>query len=262
MGKFATTKVDIVVTEIEGKRRALLRKSAYNRFDVNLLGLGDVSKEAKAIDSIAAVFDLEGFTNFCKQIEPHLSVPLFLSEFLTWIFERLKAETLQKEYPEGVLLYSDLPYMLKFMGDGLLVLWDATNMPVVARRNVLVEASEICNAYKSKFLPRIRKKVVDPPLGLRCGLARGTVYSVGGGDDYVGSCINMAARLQKLPGVSLAFNIRGFDLEGGQPAKFFTTGISVRKVSIRGIGDNELIALRSRDLTSMGQNDAKLYRAV
>ena len=38
--------------------------------------------------------------------------------------------------------------------------------------------------------------VSEPPPVLRCGLARGTVFSVGNRSDFVGSCINMAARLQ------------------------------------------------------------------
>src|SRR4029077_11901818 len=63
------------------------------------------------------------------------------------------------------------------------------------------------------FLSKLRSTMVDPPPVLRCGIARGTVFCVGDGEDYVGSCINMAARLQRLQGISFAFNRRGFDLE-------------------------------------------------
>ena len=65
---------------------------------------------------------------------------------------------------------------------------------------------EVCRHYVSKFLPTIRQILVDPPSVLRCGLARGTVYPVGNGQDFVGSCINMAARLQKR--ATFAFNRR------------------------------------------------------
>ena len=64
--------------DVEGKKTTLISKAAFDGFNINVLGLGDVSAESQPTDAIAAVFDLEGFTNFCKQIEPHLAVPAYL----------------------------------------------------------------------------------------------------------------------------------------------------------------------------------------
>src|SRR4051812_18357516 len=81
------------------------------------------------------------------------------------------------------------------------------------RRNVIRFAHDICESYKTDFYFRIRTKVVEAPPALRYALARGMAYSVGNGNDYVGSCINMATRLQKMPGVTFSFNRRGIDLD-------------------------------------------------
>jgi hypothetical protein len=258
--KYEPKKSAFITTEIEGKQKRLLSADACAAFSTTLLGLGDLTEPASSTDSIAAVFDLEGFTNFCKQIEPHLSVPLFLSQFLTWLMNKIKSEMIKKEHKEGTELWSPLPFFVKFMGDGLLVLWDSTDMSEVNRRNVLVSLHIICQHYSSHFLPEIQKKVVDPPAALRCGVARGTVYSVGNGNDFVGSCINMASRIQKLPGVSFAFNRRGFDIEGSQVDKFFKERIVIKRVSIRGIGENELIGIRKSEFESLKVSDKDTYR--
>ena len=251
---------DYRITDVKGTKRKLLSASVCDQFNASLLGLGDLTQPASQIDAIAAVFDLEGFTNFSKQIEPHLSVPLFLSEFLPWLMLQLRKEMINEKHSEGIQLYCSLPFFVKFMGDGLLVLWDSSTMRPVARRNVLVSVSEICETYVDSFLPMIRQKVAEPPSRLRCGVARGNVYSVGDGNDFVGSCINMAARLQKLPGVTFAFNRRGFDLEDAKVDGFFKTSTLVRKVVIRGIGENELVAIMQHEFGAMSAVDKAFYR--
>lgn len=255
------TKKDHAWIEIDGERqrRAVISKKAYASFNSSLLGLGDLSRKAEKADAIAAVFDLQGFTNFGKQIEPHLVVPKFLYEYLTWLFEELKKATTDKTTPRGIHLWAPLPFLVKFMGDGLLVLWDASNMSDSNRRSVAVITRNICRRYQSEFLRSIAEKVTNPPSLLRCGLARGDVYSVGNGNDYVGSCINMAARLQKLPGISFALNCKGFGIEDSA-APFFRKDIVVKKVSIRGIGDNELVGILAKEFEKLSPSDRELYR--
>jgi hypothetical protein len=101
---------------IDGYSFDLLSKKEFEQFDLRLLGLGDISKPSKSTDAIAAVFDLEGFTTFCKQIEPHLSVPLFLSEFLSWLFGAIKNAMKKADHAKGVALWSPLPFCVKFYG--------------------------------------------------------------------------------------------------------------------------------------------------
>jgi len=218
------------------------------------------SARSEPTDAVAAVFDLAGFTNFCRQIEPHLSVPYYLNAFLTWLMSQLREEMLQAELKGGMRLWCPLPFFVKFLGDGLLVLWNSEEMNDAARRNVVVEMVRICEKYATDFLPKVRGKIVEPPPKLRCGLARGTVFSVGEGEDYVGSCINMAARVQELPGISFCFNRRGFEIEASDAVKFFREGIVVKQVSIRGIGEHELVCLLRSEAESLAPKDRKIYK--
>jgi hypothetical protein len=88
------------------------------------------------------------------------------------------------------------------------------------------------------------------------------VYSVGNGNDYVGSCINMAARLQKVPGVTFAFNRRGFDLEGLAEENPFIRNLIIVQMPIRGIGDRELVAILNSEYLSMAKADKQILKPV
>jgi class 3 adenylate cyclase len=180
-----------------------LSRESYDRFDHRILGLGNVRRAAIGIEAICAIFDLEGFTNFCRQIDPHLAVPVFMSSFLEWLFGFIKKESLFEELEEGMAMHLRLPFFAKFMGDGVMFLWDAEGVNNWNIANVAALTANACFTYKTEFLPVIRREVTDAPVGLRVGVARGRIYSVGEGYDFVGPAISMAARLQKLaPGLS------------------------------------------------------------
>jgi hypothetical protein len=238
-----------------------IKKSALDSFSPIVLGLGDITQESRAIPAIAALFDLQGFTGFCRQIEPHLSIPVYLNSFIAWIFDSIKAETVKEHKGDEVMLWHDFPFMVKFMGDGLLVMWTTETMGVTPQHNLIISLLGICRKYETEFYPKMKRKVVDAPSRLRCGIAKGTVFSVGNGEDYVGSCINMAARLQKLHGLRFAFARRGFDPES-QWDKTTMENWLLKAVEIRGIGDRELIYVRNKDFESLPKADAGLFSDV
>ncbi|MFI5331060.1 MAG: hypothetical protein ACHQ2F_08500 [Desulfobaccales bacterium] len=242
----------------EGKKIKLMKNNEFERFNPNILDLGDIKKPSIATNAICAIFDLQGFTNFCKQIDPQLSVPSFMGGFLDWIFGALRSETVEKKFEEGVKLWHALPFCTKFLGDGLLVLWDTSEMDQESQHNLIVSLYLICNRYNSEFLPGMKKKVGDPPDSLRCGITKGTVYSVGDGNDFVGPCINLAARIQKLPGTRIVFALRGFDPESEMAKNAFDMWI-LKKIAIRGMGNEELIYLRKKDFNAMSEQDKALY---
>src|SRR5438067_1426092 len=96
--------------KVDGRSARALPTQAFDQFNVDTLGLGNVSAPSTPTDAIAAVFDLQGFTNFCKQIEPHLSVPKYLNSFLDWLMKQLREEMRQRDHDTDVLLWSDLPF--------------------------------------------------------------------------------------------------------------------------------------------------------
>jgi hypothetical protein len=239
-------------------RLPAIRKNAFNDFNPSVLGLGDIKQPATAIPAIAALFDLQGFTSFCKQIEPHLSVPIYLSQFLDWIFSAIRTETIRSESADGVVLWHDLPFFTKFMGDGLLVIWNSSSITPVGQINLISSCRNILSSYRTDFLPKMRRKVTDTAVAIRCGIAKGTIFSVGNGEDYVGSCINMPARLQKLAGLKFAFAIRGFNPEDHWDEAVRQYWV-LKKVSIPGIGENELIYARKDEFDQMNDEDKELF---
>src|SRR6188508_451209 len=96
--------------DIEGKKIELISKENYDSFSEEILSLGKIDSKSNPINGLSVMFDLEGFTNFCKQIDPQLAVPEFLSEFLKWIFDQIKEELIEKTYDEGYSTWADLPF--------------------------------------------------------------------------------------------------------------------------------------------------------
>ncbi len=88
----------------------------FNRFDESLLDLGDISKDGKYFEALAAIFDLEAFTTFSNQIDPHLVVPEYMSEFLHWLFQSISKELVKKKNEEESLLYSPFSLFCEVFG--------------------------------------------------------------------------------------------------------------------------------------------------
>lgn len=246
---------------IEGKEKVikLLDNARYDQFNPLLLGLGDIASPSKQEESLAAVFDLSGFTNFCSQVDPHLAVPEYLSRFLDWLFNQLKVESVEETYPQGKKLWANLPFLAKFLGDGVLFLWNTLGMSGEEICNVVVSLYVICSRYVKIFLPEVKKTVTSPPNALRCGIARGTVFSVGNGEDYVGPCINIAARLQKLSLLSFCVSRRGFDFKKYM-AEGYASRFVLKSTVLRGIGENELVWVPEKQFKALPEKEKTLFK--
>ena len=236
-------------------------KEELAKFSPAVLGLGDIGQKSIRTDVIAGVFDLSGFTDFCSQADAHLTMPRFLREFLAWLFRYIESEFIEKTFDEGVLLYSDLPFFAKFTGDGALFLWNTENMDMRKICNVLIIAGNVCNQYSTDFVPRAKKYASGAPGALRCGLACGLVCSVGNGEDYVGSCINTASRLQKLSNLQLCCSQKGINVEEGMPSSTVKAYLT-KRVAIRGIGRGELVIVRKWDFENLSDAEKKLFKDV
>lgn len=241
----------------EGLAYDCLPTSEFNKFNPSMLDMGEISKDGKYFESLAAIFDLEAFTSFCNQIDPHLVIPEFMDEFLRWLFQDISTELARTQDQRNTLLWCQLPFYAKFLGDGVLFLWDTRELEQKVIGNIVVSLLNVCRNYKSTFLPRVRRGFVKPPAKLRCGIARGQIISVGEERDFVGPCINIAARLQKLGQFSFAFSKRGFNLEShfGENSRFEFVLI---KSSIRGVGDEELLFVLQDEFKLLSRKERKL----
>jgi len=234
-------------------------------FNVQLLNLGDIKTPSKPIDVLAVMFDLEGFTNFARQVDPQLTVPNFLSDFLEWLFVAIKKQLIIDE-DQGTL-WAELPFFSKFMGDGILFLWRIDLDQIIGIDpsrpsdklqyeiqeflcNIIASLHDVCDDYKV-FIKTVQTQHVDPPPVLRCGIARGTVIPIGNGSDFVGPCINIAARLQKFNGITFTFSARGIDQVGFNES--YRGKFIKKRASIRGIGENELVYIVSKEYKALNR---------
>lgn len=237
----------------------ILDNATMDRFSPAVLGLGDINTPSQEIEAIAAVFDLAGFTRFCNQVDPHLAVPKFLGSFLDWLFGEVKRGLTTKNYGDRKVLWAELPILAKFLGDGILMLWNTRGMSDALICKVVTTLYDICTGYKQYFYPEMRTVVDKPPTALRCGLARGRVFSVGNGRDYVGHCINTATRLQKLSLLTFCFPNRGFNIQQCIDEKY--RGLFVQKsVSVRGIGENETVWLLQEEYDKLPEKFKALFQ--
>jgi class 3 adenylate cyclase len=244
--------------------RYWVRKGVFDRFGADIVGLANLTERKKTFEGLAAILDLKDFTRFCDQRDSHNAVPEFISEFLEWLFEAIRNESLdidnEEENVSGeVVLWFHLPIFGKFLGDGLLLLWDVTDMSKEARRNVVQALDLICVDYKRVFRKRIRGRFSTPPSKLRCGIAQGLVTSIAGGKDYVGMCINIASRLQKLAEDSFSF---GFSRKGMEETKGqdWYDDFRLIKYKIRGVSKPELIYVLKREFVRLSREDQRTYR--
>src|SRR5215469_1491959 len=108
----------------DGEKIAVVDDKILESFSPHILGLGEITQKSRQFDAMCASLDLAGFTNFCKQVDPHLVLPGYLSAFLQFLFDEIKKETVHKQYEGGCELWHDLPFFVKFCGDGLICLWN------------------------------------------------------------------------------------------------------------------------------------------
>jgi len=237
-----------------------LTKKQFDEFNSSILGLGDLSKDGQMSNALAAVFDLEGFTSFCNQIDQHLVVPDYLKSFLEWLFSDLATVFTEDDVDGRVNIWGSLPFMAKFTGDGVLFLWNTDlSGGATGIGNILLELRKVCKSYSTEFFPEISKHHAKVPRRLRVGIARGQIISVGDRSDFVGPCINMASRLQKLGSLSFAASRRGIDPSecfGKISAKEFL----LKRVDIRGVGEEEVVLVLKDEFASLPKKESKLFR--
>ena len=226
-----------------------------------MLGLENILANKETFEALAVIVDLKDFTVFCDQRDPHLVVPQFLKSFLEWLFDRLRAELLIEEAGNNVILWSHLPFFGKFLGDGVLLLWDVTDMSGEAKRNIVQSFDTICDDYETAFLPSLKKHISTPPPKLRCGMAQGQVTSIADGRDFVGLCINIASRLQKLAdgAFSFAFTQKGLEPEEGtqwRVSRYFR----LIKIPIRGISKEERVYVLNSEFRKLSKDLKRAYR--
>jgi class 3 adenylate cyclase len=94
---------------------------------------------------------------------------------------------------------------------------------------------------------------------LRCGIAQGLVTSIADGQDYVGMCINIASRLQKLADDNFSFGFTKKGLEEEKGSDWYED-FRLIKFKIRGVAREELIYVLKREFRFLSKRDQRKYR--
>jgi len=257
MGLYKTSKSDYQAEPRAKGATVSLPGHVYSNFDEKILDLGNITRVSTSRDAIAAVFDLARFTTFCGQIDPQLSVPEYMSVFLAWLFERIRAAATVRKRRDRMLLRTPLPFFAKFMGDGVLFLWDTAGLSSKQVVEIAIAMSEITHEYKRAMYPNAKYHFVDPPPALRVGVARGQVLSIGDGRDFVGPCINVAARLQKLSeSVHFCLSARGFHVFSTEYAE----ELVAKTIPVRGVGARELVFVFGEDYLKLQKAEKSLFQ--
>ena len=262
MSLFRTKRSDYASRQVDGGRAIFMTGSTYDRFNPKVLGLGDVSAPSVPTESLAVMFDLGGFTEFCNQSDPHLAVPDFMGKFLNWLFEEIKNQATHGKHVDGITMWTRLPFFAKFTGDGVLFLWNVEKLELPYILNIASHAWNVTVSYRTNLYPQVSRDLSSTPSVLRVGLSRGRVYSVGNGTDFVGPCINIAARLQKMvPGLTFACSRRGIDASRF-PEHSIHRDCTLKKVAIRGIGDDERVYVDRDEFEALSPDDQKAFKTL
>jgi class 3 adenylate cyclase len=238
----------------------LLTNEIEDKFSPSILGLGDINAPCQEIEAVAAIFDLSSFTSFCNQVDAYLAIPAFLNNFFDWLFSSI-IYGLTDEDGERTYFWADLPILVKFTGDGILVVWNAHRMKEDQICRLAATLYNICYAYRQDFYPQINRIVSKPPSVLRCGVARGKVFSVGNGNDYIGHCINTASRLCSLNPLTFCFPQRGFAVQEYLAPEYAQLFVP-KYISVRGVGENELVWVVKEEFDNLPERNRVQFRSL
>ena len=236
-----------------------VRKSVFAGLNPEFLGLKNLVRSKITFEGLAVILDLKDFTAFCDQRDPHHEIPKFLDFFVKWLFKRLSEELFDSYDGNDAILWSHLPIFGKFLGDGVLLLWDVTDVGRPARKHLVQAFDLICSDYERVFVRRIKNDFTRPPTKLRCGIAQGQVTSIAEGNDYVGMCINIASRLQKLEGETFSFGFTKKGLEEKEGANWYEH-FRLIKIPIRGVAREELVYVLKKEFRTLSKEQQRKLR--
>lgn len=141
--------------------------------------------------AITAIIDLEGFTTFCTHPDNHSNLP----GFLNFVFERL-GDSLSVAGLENVCTH------MKFLGDGALLIWSTENCDTKALgKKITLALHNLFRTFPDDILEVADDLgVYSVPRRIRIGITQGEIIelrsNINNENEYVGFCINLAARLQ------------------------------------------------------------------
>lgn len=155
---------------------------------------------------LALIFDLSGFSNFFNKPDLHF----YITKYINHIIESVEICLYGGEHYwlpkiQSTTPLSIKPSMRKFLGDGILYVWENDANNTIGNDDFKQSLLNGLWNLQTNF-SQVNKKLfeeiptADLPKSIKFGIAQGTVYKLieeDGSLDYIGPCINLAARLVK-----------------------------------------------------------------
>jgi class 3 adenylate cyclase len=195
-----------------------------------------------SVQIVSLCFDLRGSTIWANDVlerDPNY-VRTFIDELREWTWNQTSCQ------PQGH------PKLIKFMGDGFLLIWEISGSSVVDSSNSIIElAYSLCANYQIWIKDEIFKQTFPwgVPIGIGCGVDIGHAIRLtfeNGSNDYLGAPVNHSAKMQDLArpagGVVIQAEVFGF-LNDTVRQKFPMKGvmkIGNRSISVRMTEEVEL----------------------
>jgi class 3 adenylate cyclase len=175
----------------------------------------DLSKKFAGFESaerptlgLALIFDISGFTNFFNKPDIHYYMTSYINQVIDCVEVIIwggKSFWLENPPPGDELPLPHKPILRKFLGDGMLYVWeddesrymsspDFKVMLINRLWNLQMRFQEV-NKRLNEIIP-----IIDLPQTIKVGIAQGSIFKLTEADgtiDCIGPCINLASRLVK-----------------------------------------------------------------
>lgn len=210
---------------------------------------------------LALIFDISGFTNFFNKPDLQLYITKYINQIIECveitIYGGVDSWTNDPEELEPLPL---LPSMRKFLGDGMLYIWEDDNVKTLTNSYLKIDLiNRLWNIQKyfSKINQKLYEEIPigDLPKTVKFGIAQGTLYRLNekeGDEDYIGPCINLASRLVKYcPDINFICSAR-LDLAKKDLEEYNYLRIIARE--LRSF-ENEIVIIDRKDYQSLTEED-------
>lgn len=155
------------------------------------------------IETLALVLDVAEFTKFFNKPDVYGFIPRLLNSINQIVTENLNAEEFHGTEPY-FYFRGRKPFHVKFLGDGVLVLW--RNPDEESELAALLSSLALTREKFEELRINMRPFISDPPPTVRFGVASGFCYPIFqkghvgdhgiSSSEYVGFPLNLASRLQ------------------------------------------------------------------
>ena len=168
------------------------------------------------VNIVAMCVDLRGSTQWANHVaeKDFRYVQTFMDDFAQWVLSTAKTSSLGR------------PSYAKFLGDGVLIVWEIPEEAMAARVNAGVKLACCLNKnYSSWVKKNARKYTWGVPIGIGVGVDVGTAVRVtfeNGPNDYIGAPVSYASKLQDSarPNGGVAVQEKVYKLLNGNRSRF------------------------------------------